>query len=68
MSSVAKESGLSRESLYRSLKEGSSPALSTVMKVLAAIDIELGAKPIQERHNSASAARPLPNGRRFRRG
>ena len=53
MSRVAKESGLARESLYRSLKEGGSPALSTVMKGLAAVDIELGAKPKQKRKSAA---------------
>ena len=68
MSSVAKESGLCRESLYRSLKEGGSPALSTVMKVLTVIDIELSAKRKQERQKSAYAARPLRNRRPFRRG
>jgi probable addiction module antidote protein len=31
MSSIAKESGLGRESLYRSLSKRGSPALSTVM-------------------------------------
>jgi probable addiction module antidote protein len=68
MSNVAKQSGLGRESLYRSLSKSGSPALSTVMKVLDAIDIELGAKPKQERRKSADAVRPLRNRRRFPRG
>jgi probable addiction module antidote protein len=53
MSNVAKQSGLGRESLYRSVGR---------------IDIELGAKPKQVRRKSADAVRPLRNRRRFPRG
>ncbi len=45
MTTVAKETGLNRENLYRSLGEGGKPELSTVMKVLGAFDIQLVAKP-----------------------
>ena len=63
MSSVAKEGNLSRESLYRSLKAGGSPALGTVMKVLTAIDIELCAKPKKQPQKSGYTARLSRNRR-----
>jgi len=45
MTTVAKETGLNRENLYRALNEGGKPELSTVMKVLDAFDVQLVAKP-----------------------
>lgn len=36
MSQVAKEAGLSRESLYRALSEGGNPSFATVLKVACA--------------------------------
>ena len=45
MTGVAKETGLSRENLYRALGKGGSPEFSTVMKVLDSFDIQLVAKP-----------------------
>ena len=45
MTGVAKETGLNRENLYRSLSKGGKPELSTVMKVLDALDVQLVAKP-----------------------
>src|ERR1700691_4642373 len=45
MAGIAKEAGLNRENLYRSLSEGGKPELSTVMKVLDALDVQLVAKP-----------------------
>lgn len=44
MSAIAKESGLSRENLYRALSEDGTPEFGTIMKVLDAIDIQLEAK------------------------
>lgn len=44
MSAIARESGLSRENLYRALSEDGTPEFGTIMKVLDAIDIQLEAK------------------------
>ncbi len=41
MSHVAKETGLARESLYRSLTSGGNPEFSTVFKVMASVGIRL---------------------------
>jgi probable addiction module antidote protein len=53
MAGVAKEAGLNRENLYRSLSEGGKPELSTVMKVLDALDVQLVAKPKEEEKKAA---------------
>lgn len=44
MTHIAKEAGLSRENLYRSLGSKTNPEFATVMKVLTALDIELTAR------------------------
>lgn len=44
MSQVAKEAGLSRESLYRALSEGGNPSFSTVLKVARALGVRLHAQ------------------------
>jgi probable addiction module antidote protein len=41
MSTVAKEAGLARESLYRSLNSGGNPEFSTVLKVMASVGLRL---------------------------
>jgi probable addiction module antidote protein len=41
MSKVAKESGLQRETLYRSLSEKGNPTLDTLTGVLAALDLKI---------------------------
>lgn len=46
MSQVAKEAGLSRESLYRALSEGGNPSFSTVLKVARALGVRLHAQPV----------------------
>lgn len=46
MSSVARDSGLSRESLYKSLHENGNPSLATVLKVARALGLRLHAKAI----------------------
>jgi probable addiction module antidote protein len=47
MSALAKETGLSRESLYRALSAEGHPEFSTVMKVLNAFGIRLEAKAVE---------------------
>ena len=44
MSQVAKEAGLSRESLYRALSEGGNPSFATVLKVARALGVRLHAR------------------------
>lgn len=45
MSQVAREAGLSRESLYRALAEGGNPSFATVLKVARALGVRLHAQP-----------------------
>jgi probable addiction module antidote protein len=44
MSQVAKDAGLSRESLYRALSADSSPSFATVLKVARALGVKLHAE------------------------
>ena len=43
MTQVAREAGLSRESLYKALSGDRSPGFDTILKVVAALGIELHA-------------------------
>lgn len=45
MSLVAKEAGLSRESLYRALSAEGNPSFATVLKVARALGVRLHAQP-----------------------
>ena len=45
MSQVAKDAGLSRENLYRSLSEGGNPELATILKVIRAIGYDMTVVP-----------------------
>ena len=45
MTEVANDTGLSRESLYRSLSEQGRPELATAMKVLDSFDMQLVVEP-----------------------
>lgn len=44
MTSIAKEAGVTREALYRSLSESGDPRLSTLIGVMKALGIQLSAK------------------------
>ena len=44
MSHVARETGLSRESLYKALSENGNPSLETVLKVAKALGLRLRAR------------------------
>ena len=44
MAGIAKETGLSREQLYRSFSENGNPTLKTTIAVMKALGIELSAK------------------------
>jgi len=41
MATVAKESGLGRESLYKALSEGSQPRFDTIAKVIQALGLKM---------------------------
>jgi probable addiction module antidote protein len=45
MSRIAKECGLGRESLYKSLSDRGNPEFGTVLRVLKAIGVRLRAEP-----------------------
>lgn len=44
MSQLARETGMSRESLYKALSEQGNPELATVLRVAAALGIRLSAQ------------------------
>lgn len=45
MTQVASDAGLGRESLYKALSPAGNPAFATVLKVVAALGLELHATP-----------------------
>ncbi|MBK9216197.1 MAG: putative addiction module antidote protein [Chloracidobacterium sp.] len=45
MSEIARETGLSRESLYKSLSGERSPSFETVLKVVNALGLKIHAEP-----------------------
>jgi probable addiction module antidote protein len=47
MSEIARETGLSRGSLYAALGADGNPTLSTLMQVMKALGVRLDAAPIQ---------------------
>lgn len=47
MSQLAKETGLGRESLYKSLSGEVSPSFDTIIKVLKALHLQFTVKPIK---------------------
>jgi probable addiction module antidote protein len=46
MTKIAKETGMSRPSLYKALSDGAKPQFETIMKVLKAIGGQINVKPI----------------------
>ena len=47
MTQVARDAGLSRESLYKALSGERSPGFDTILKVVEALGIELHAVPVR---------------------
>ena len=45
MTQVAREAGLGRESLYKALSPAGNPAFGTILKVVAALGLQLHASP-----------------------
>jgi probable addiction module antidote protein len=48
MARIARETGLSRESLYRALSSEGNPEFSTVLKVVRALGLRLSASTLHE--------------------
>lgn len=49
MSEIAREAGVSRESLYRSLSTDGNPEFATVFRVLHALGLHLSATPTERK-------------------
>jgi probable addiction module antidote protein len=49
MTSVAKETGLSPESLYKSFSGASKPEFDTVRKVINSFGVRLVAEPVEDK-------------------
>lgn len=47
MTELARQTGLSREQLYRSLSEEGNPTLRTMLAVMKALGVEMSARPIR---------------------
>ena len=52
MTQVAKDSGITREALYKALRPGSDPRFDTISRVCAALGVRLVAQPM---HSSLPA-------------
>jgi probable addiction module antidote protein len=52
MSEVAREAGMSRESLYRALSTDGNPEFATVLRVVRALGLRLSASPVQQRKSA----------------
>lgn len=55
MSQIARDAGLSRESLYRSLSQDGNPEFATIMRVIKAIGFDITVTPHGE------AMKPVPS-------
>jgi probable addiction module antidote protein len=53
MGDVAKATGLSRESLYKTFKETAKPEFETVRKVMGSLGVKLVAEPIEDEQRVA---------------
>lgn len=47
MTQIAKDSGITREALYKALRPGSAPRFDTVSRVCAALGVRLVARPAE---------------------
>lgn len=48
MSQIARDAGVSRDSLYKSLKQGGNPTLATVVNVLRSLGLSLSVQPTKQ--------------------
>ena len=63
MTQVARESGLSRESLYKALSGDRSPSFDTILKVISALGLQLSAS-VKESAIVEDVAEPVIQGQR----
>ncbi|HMK79714.1 MAG TPA: addiction module antidote protein [Xanthobacteraceae bacterium] len=56
MSQIARETGLSRENLYRALGDGGNPELSTMTKVMRALGMRIQIAPAKPTRRKRVAA------------
>lgn len=69
MSQVARDAGLSRESLYKALSGERSPGFDTILKVIEALGLKLHAQAVtQEAQQGAAADVSVAAARRQKRG
>lgn len=48
MTQLAKDTGLGRESLYKSLSDGAKPRYDTVLKIMRGLNIQLVVQPLSK--------------------
>lgn len=53
ITNVAKETGLGRESLYKTFKAGAKPEFETVRRVINSFGLKLVAEPIEEKEKAS---------------
>lgn len=63
MSKLADESGLGRESLYKSLRPGAKPRYDTVQTVMAAMGMRLAVMPLEPSTPKRSGRKPAHKSR-----
>lgn len=63
MTQVAREAGLSRESLYKALSGQRNPSFETILKVLAALGLHLRVNTTPAGHSPEEAAPAVREGR-----
>ena len=68
MSQVARDTGLSRESLYKALSGERSPGFDTILKVVEALGLKLHAQAIATAQQGTPTDVPAATSRRQRRG
>ena len=54
MTQLAKEAGVGRESLYKSLSPGGNPSFKTVFKIAAALGLSFNVIPVSGGHHPVS--------------
>ncbi|MBK8121703.1 MAG: putative addiction module antidote protein [Sulfuritalea sp.] len=64
MTQLARDTGLTREGLYRALSSSGNPEFSTVLRVIKALKIRLRATPAPRPSHAARRARSRENWRR----
>lgn len=52
MSEVARNAGVSRESLYRALSADGNPEFATILRVMQALGLRLSAVPLQQKKSA----------------